>query len=197
MNIEWDNTHNFSKIDLPSSIQNKFDDIHLYEQNVHISSKENVQRYEIRHMNKIIRDIKNSVLDSEFKWYKEFTKSIGRQEFYVNGYVTWSQKHYLEVPGQTTLSYPGIPGFLHYKCCYFSINENHDYYLQAWNRKKTSDTKLYPSDLIRARYGQMRIFPDYPIHGGGFNNTNSNNNFIIQILIKKNLNGVNDNSNVQ
>ena len=41
--------------------------MYLYEQNVHICSEENVQRYEIRHMNKTILDIKNSVIDSEIK----------------------------------------------------------------------------------------------------------------------------------
>ena len=48
-------------------------------------------------MNKIILDIKNSVIDSEIRQYKEFTKAIGRQELYINGYLTWSQEHYLEV----------------------------------------------------------------------------------------------------
>ena len=32
-------------------------------------------------MSNIILDIKNSVIDSEIKWYKEFTKAIGKQEF--------------------------------------------------------------------------------------------------------------------
>ena len=148
-------------------------------------------------MNQTFQNIKNSKHDSDIKWYKEFAKAIGRQELHVRGCLTWCQEYYLEVPNQTTLSYDDVPGFLHYKCCYFSIDENHDYSLQAWNRKETSDTKFYPPDLIRVRYGQMRIFPDDLIHGSGFNNISLNNNFRIQLLIKNKLNVVNDNFNVQ
>ena len=44
-------------------------------------------------------------------------------------------------------------------------------------------TVLNKSDLIRIRYGNMRIFPDDFIHGGGFKNTISDGNFRIQLLI--------------
>ena len=108
-----------------------------------------------------------------------------------------SQEYGLKVPGKTQLSFDSVPHISPLKCCYFSIDENHDYYLQAWNRKETSDTKFYPPDLIRVRYGQMRIFPDDLIHGSGFNNISLNNNFRIQLLIKNKLNVVNDNFNVQ
>ena len=37
-------------------------------------------------MNKRILGIKNSVIDSDIKWHKEFTKAIGRQELCVKGY---------------------------------------------------------------------------------------------------------------
>ena len=97
MNTERDNKYNALKIDLPSSIQNKFGEMYLYEKNAHIHSEWKNQRYDIRHMNKRILGIKNSVIDSEIKWHKEFTKAIGRQELYVNGYLTWSQEHCLEV----------------------------------------------------------------------------------------------------
>ena len=38
-------------------------------------------------------------------------------------------------------------------------------------------------DLIRIRYGNMRIFPADFIHGGGFKNTRSTGNLRIQLLI--------------
>ena len=68
MNIEWDNKYNASKIDLPSSVQRKFDEMNLYERNAIICHGVNVQRLEIRQMNIIILEIKNSVIDSERKW---------------------------------------------------------------------------------------------------------------------------------
>ena len=52
--------------------------MYLYEQNTHIRSEENIQRYEIRHMNKMTIGIKNSVIDSEIKQYEEFIKAIER-----------------------------------------------------------------------------------------------------------------------
>ena len=69
-------------------------------------------------MNRIILEIKNSVIDSEIKWYKQFTKTIGRREFYVKGYLTWIQDHYLELPGQTNLRHgnDNVPNILPHKC---------------------------------------------------------------------------------
>ena len=46
-----------------------------------------------------------------------------------------------------------------------------------------SRTVLDKPDLIRIRYGQMRIFPGDFIHGGGFKNTKSDGNFRMQLLI--------------
>ena len=43
-----------------------------------------------------------------------------------------------------------------------------------------SKTVMDKPDLIRIRYGQLRIFPGDFIHGGGFNNTGSDGNFRIQ-----------------
>ena len=50
--------------------------MYLYEQKVIIRRNENVQRLEIRQMNSKILEINNSVIDSEIKWYKEFTKLL-------------------------------------------------------------------------------------------------------------------------
>ena len=158
MNIEWDNKYNASKIGLPSSVQRKFDEMHLYERNAIIRHGVNFQRLEISQMNIIILEIKNSVIDSEIKWYKGFIKAIGRQEFYVKGYLTWSKDRYLELPGQTNLKHgdDDVPNISPHKCCYFSIDEYHDYYLQGWTRED-SKTAMDKPDLIRIRYGQMRI----------------------------------------
>ena len=68
-------------------------------------------------------------------------KTIGSGEFYVKGYLTWSQEHDLEVPSKITLSYDDVEDISTYKCCYFFIDTIHDYYLQAWsleNPKKSS-----------------------------------------------------------
>ena len=72
-------------------------------------------------MNRIILEIKNSVIDSEIKWYKQFTKAIGRREFYVKDYLTWSKDHLLESPGQTNLKNGNnnVPNISPHKCCYF------------------------------------------------------------------------------
>ena len=71
-------------------------------------------------------------------------------------------------------------------CCYFSIDEKHDYYLQAWSLKESRESKeieLNLPDIICVRYNQMRIFPGNLVHTGGFNNTSSNGNFRTQLLI--------------
>ena len=79
MNIEWNNKYNASKINLPSSVQRKFDDMYLYYQNVNIVRQFNVQRLEIPHMNKIFLEIKDSIIDSDISWYRQFTQAIERQ----------------------------------------------------------------------------------------------------------------------
>ena len=73
MNIEWNNKYNASKINLPSSVQRKFDDMYLYYQNVNIVRQFNVQRLEIPHMNKIFLGIKDSIIDSDTRRYEKFT----------------------------------------------------------------------------------------------------------------------------
>ena len=184
LNIEWNNKYNASKIDVPSSVQRRFTDMYLYYQNVDIVCQYNVQRLEIPHMNKIFLEIKDSIIDSDISWYKQFTQAIGRQEFYVKGYLTWSQEHFLELPGQTYIQREKCnkSKVSPFKCCYFSIDAFHDYYLQGWT-KMESKTVMDEPDLIQIRYGQMRIFPDDFIHGGGFNNTGSDDNFRMQLLI--------------
>ena len=89
MNIEWSNKYNASKIDLPCSVQSGFADIYLYHQNVNIDRQFNVQRLEIPHMNRIFLEIKDSIIDSDIRWYRQFTQAIGRQIFHVKGYLMW------------------------------------------------------------------------------------------------------------
>ena len=43
LNIEWNNKYDASKIDLPSSVQMKFNEMYLYEKNVDIIYEFNVQ----------------------------------------------------------------------------------------------------------------------------------------------------------
>ena len=62
----------------------------LYLQNADICNKSNVQRFELTHMNRTFQYIKNSRHDVDIKWYKEFSKGIGRVDFYVKRYLTWS-----------------------------------------------------------------------------------------------------------
>ena len=180
MNIEWNNKYNASKIDLPSSVQNRFNDLFLYHQNANIVFEFNVQRYEIPHMNQIFVEIKDSIIESDIEWYRQFTQAIGRQEFHVKGFLTWIRDQFLESPGQTYIQRGNeISPF---KYCYFSIDAYHDYYLQEWT-KMDNRTVLNKPEFIRIRYGNMRIFPGNFIHGGGFKNTISDGNFRIQLLI--------------
>ena len=60
LNFDWDNKCNTSKIDLYSSVQMIFNEMHLYEQDVNIFREFNVQRLEILQMNRIFLEIKNS-----------------------------------------------------------------------------------------------------------------------------------------
>ena len=70
------------------------------------------------------------------------------------------------------------------KISFFSIDEIHDYYLQAWECLSKTDTiKLVEPDLVRIRYQNMRIFPDNFIHREGFRNVISTGNFRIQLMI--------------
>ena len=91
MNIEWNNKFNASKIDLFCSVQRKFDDMYLYHQIANIVRDFNVQRLESPHINRIFVETKDSIIDSEIRWYRQFTQAIGRQEFHVKGYLTWSE----------------------------------------------------------------------------------------------------------
>ena len=45
LNSEWNKKYNASKIDLPSSVQNRFNDLYLFYQNAKIVRESNVQRY--------------------------------------------------------------------------------------------------------------------------------------------------------
>ena len=159
LNIEWNNKYNSSKIDLPSSVQMRFADMYLYYQNVDIVRKYNVQQLEIPHMNRLFLEINDSTIDSDINWYRKFTQAIGRQEFHVKGYLTWSQDKFLESPCQTYIQQGNDKrsNVSPFKCCYLSIDAFYDYYLQGWTKMK-SKTVLDKSDLIRIRYGQMRIF---------------------------------------
>ena len=37
-------------------------------------------------MNQIFVEIKDSIIESDIKWYIQFTQAIGRQEFHVKGF---------------------------------------------------------------------------------------------------------------
>ena len=193
LNNEWNRKYNTSKIDIPSSVQNRFNDLYLFYQDAKIVRKSNVQRYEIDNINEIFVDIHDSIIESDKKWYKEFTQAIGRQEFHVKGFLTWSRDQFLELPGQTYVQRGNETRtkVSPIKCCYFSIDPHHDYYLQGWT-KMDNRTMLNTPDLIRIKYRNMRIFPGDFIHGGGFKNTmamdgckntRSCGNFRIQLLI--------------
>ena len=47
LNFDWENRYNASKIDLPSSVQTKFNELYLYEQDAIIRRGFHVQRLEI------------------------------------------------------------------------------------------------------------------------------------------------------
>ena len=62
--------------------------MYLYYQNVDIVRQYNVQRLEIPHINKIFLEIKDSIIESDIRWYRQLTQAIGRQEFHVKSYLT-------------------------------------------------------------------------------------------------------------
>ena len=160
--------------------------MYLYHQNANIVRDFNVQRLESPHINRIFVETKDSIIDSEIRWYRQFTQAIGRQEFRVKGYLTWSEDQFLESPGQTYIQRgnDNKSKVLPFMCCYFSIDAYHNYYIQGWSRDK-STIVLGTPDLIPIWYGQMRIFSGDFSHGGGFNNTSLNGNFNIQLSIIK------------
>ena len=98
--------------------------MYLYHQNTNIVRDFNVQRLEIPHMNSIFLEIKDSIIESDIRWYRQFTQAIGRQEFHVKGYLTWSQDQFLESPGQTYMQRGNEKRskVSPFKCCYFSID---------------------------------------------------------------------------
>ena len=103
----------------------------------------------------------------------------------MKGYLLWIRQYLLEQPDTATI-YPNDPnsGVSPSKICFFSVDEIHDYYLQAWECLSKSDTfKLAESDLVRIRYQNMTIFPSNFIHGEGFTNKNSTRNSRIQLMI--------------
>ena len=105
--------------------------MYVYYQNVDIVRQYNVQWLEIPHMNRILLEIEDSAIDSDTRWYRKFTQAIGRQNIYVKAYLTWSQEHFLESPGQTYMKQgnDNKSKCTPFKCCYFSIDAYHDYHL--------------------------------------------------------------------
>ena len=101
------------------------------------------------------------------------------------GYLVWSRQYLLEQPGIATIYIIGFQNEVSpSKMCVFSVDEMHDYYLQAWKCKSIYDTwKLADPDLVRIRYQSMRIFSGNFIHGEGFSNEISTGDFRIQLMI--------------
>ena len=62
--------YNASKIDLPSRVQSRFNDLYLFYQQAKIVYESNVQRYEIQQMIEIFVDIKDSIIESDRRWYR-------------------------------------------------------------------------------------------------------------------------------
>ena len=70
LNTEWNKKYNAMKIDLPISVQSRFNDLYLFYQNAKIFRESNVQRYEIQQMNEIFVEIKDSIIESDRRWYR-------------------------------------------------------------------------------------------------------------------------------
>ena len=110
---------------------------------------------------------------------------VGTTSLYVKEYLVWSRQYLLEPSGITTIYPSGFnSGVSPSKFCLFSVDEMHDYYLQAWEcLSKTNTFKLAEPDLVRIRYQNMRnVFVNF-IHGEGFRNEISTSNFCIQLMI--------------
>ena len=65
----------------------------------------------------------------------------------------------------------------------FSVDPEYDYYLQVWKNSITTSKPLQCPELVRVKYGNVRIFPGSTIHGGGFLNSKSTGNSRIQLHI--------------
>ena len=86
LNKQWDTKYFSSKITIPTSLQMSFNMMYTFSQHAEIKYSQNVQRHENPHMNDVFVGLKKSTIDSEIKFYKEFTTAIGRKDFYVKGF---------------------------------------------------------------------------------------------------------------
>ena len=69
------------------------------------------------------------------------------------------------------------------KICFLSVDPKYDYYLQIWKDSITTRKTLQCPELVRVKYGNVRIFPGSTIHGGGFLNSKSTGNARVQLHI--------------
>ena len=69
------------------------------------------------------------------------------------------------------------------KIYFLSVDPYNRYYLQVWKNGISSSKTLQNPELVRVKYGNMRICPGSIIHEGGFENLESKGNFCIQLHI--------------
>ena len=69
------------------------------------------------------------------------------------------------------------------KMCFLSVDPDHDYYLHVWKNSISSFKILQNLELVRVKYGNMRIFPGTTIHRCRFKIMISNKHFRSQLHI--------------
>ena len=62
--------------------------MYTFHQQADLKYDENVQRFEMKHMNDVFVRLKNSNIDPDKLFYKKITTAIGRNQFYVKGFLT-------------------------------------------------------------------------------------------------------------
>ena len=125
---------------------------------------------------------------------KELNDLIGLSEdYHVKGYLTWSSSHNINPPSITHLNVneenlPHTDIGCPHKICFFSLEENFNYYLLLWYMSDNASVKtLSDGKLCQIPTNFLSIFPGNTIHGGGFRTLNSSSNFRVQPVITSRL----------
>ena len=188
LNQDITNLFNSTKIRMNNTLLHKFrafsyknhDKIDQMNRDAKRSKGCSIQRIEYLEYNTLFDEIKNSITVQEQTFMTGFNKSIYFPAGYnVRGYLTWSLTHKIYPPSITTLNInesickEGDIGYPH-TICFFSLEENYDYYFQLWNK---SDENSNPETLTEEKLcwiptDFLRTFSGDVVHYGGFKSLN-------------------------
>ena len=135
--------------------------------------------------------LKNSKLPFDTSIFNQVAKTVGQKDFVVKVFLAWSLNHQFEKPTKVEM-YPDRQSNIYIYICvcmpsmkiyFLSVDPYNRYYLQVWKNDISSSKTLQNPELVRVKYGNMRICPGSIIHEGGFENLESKGNFRIQLHI--------------